>query len=154
MCCRHAASACGQHGPESWTEARIRPVTEPTPTLAGGQLLVALSDGMVRLFRDFLGKGPDRCKAHWAGDDMLVVLLGGGYTVAEQTLYDAGRGDAVQDSRYALQMALEAQSTAMVERLTGRRVVAFMSASHQGPDLSAEIFVFAPAEPDSAGRSD
>lgn len=124
-------------------------MTEQTSRLEGGQLLVALSDAMVHLFREFMGKGPERCKAHWAGNDILVILLGGGYTVAEQTLYDAGRGDAVQDSRYALQMALEAQSTAMVERLTGRRVVAFMSASHQGPDLSAEIFVLAPVEPGS-----
>lgn len=127
----------------------MAPVAEQTPRLAGGQLLVAISDAMVRVFRDFLGKGPDRCKTYWAGSDMLVILLGGGYTVAEQTLYDAGRGDAVQDSRHALQKALEDKSRAMVERLTGRQVVAFMSASHQSPDLSAEIFVLAPLEADS-----
>ena len=34
--------------------------------------------------------------------------------------------------------------TREVENLTGRRVVAFMSASHEQPDLSAEIFVLEP----------
>jgi uncharacterized protein YbcI len=74
--------------------------------LQGGQLLAALSGAMVNLFRDFLGKGPERCKTYWAGNDVLVILLGGGYTVAEQTLYQAGRGDAVQESRLAIQSAL------------------------------------------------
>jgi len=101
---------------------------------------------MVGLFRDFLGKGPDRCKSHWAGPDLLVILLSGGYTVAEQTLYDAGQGQAVQDSRHALQTTLGARMSEMVEQLTGRKVIAFMSASHQDPDLSAELFVLEPLD--------
>ncbi len=47
------------------------------PEPAGGHLLARLSNAMVALFRDLLGKGPDRCKAYWAGNDALVVLLGG-----------------------------------------------------------------------------
>lgn len=43
-----------------------------------------------------------RCKAYWAGSDMMVVLLAGGFSVAEQTLFEAGRGAAVQESRMAL----------------------------------------------------
>lgn len=118
-------------------------------TLQGGRLLVAICGATVQTFRDFLGKGPERCKSHWAGPDMLVILLTGGYTVAEQTLYEAGQGAAVQDSRQALQMTLAARMTETVENLTGRKVVAFMSASHQAPDLSAEIFVLEPCEPDT-----
>jgi len=118
-------------------------------TLEGGQLLVALSGAMVALFRDFLGKGPERCKSYWAGRDLLVILLGGGYTVAEQTLYDAGQGQAVQNSRHALQNTLAARMQGTVEDLTGRKVIAFMSASHQDPDLSAELFVLEPEESDS-----
>ena len=122
---------------------------EQTQTLEGGQLLAALSGAMVALFRDFLGKGPERCKSYWAGSDMLVILLGGGYTVAEQTLYDAGQGQAVQTSRHALQVTLSARMSETVEQLSGRKVIAFMSASHQDPDLSAEMFVLEPKESDS-----
>lgn len=122
---------------------------EEGPRLRGGQLLVALSDGMVELFRDFLGKGPERCKTYWAGSDTLLIMLDGGYTVAERTLFEAGRGAAVRESRMALQQILASRMKDTVEQLTGRNVVAFLSASHQDPDLSAEIFVLEPHEPDT-----
>jgi uncharacterized protein YbcI len=124
-------------------------MAEQQEQLRGGQLLTALSGAMVTIFRDFLGKGPERCKTYWAGSDMLVILLGGGYTIAERTLYEAGRGNAVQESRAALQQTLAERMNTMVEELTGRKVVAFLSASHQAPDLSAEIFVLEPVEADS-----
>lgn len=123
---------------------------EEGPRLRGGQLLVALSDGMVELFRDFLGKGPERCKTYWAGSDTLLIMLDGGYTVAERTLFEAGRGAAVRESRMALQQILASRMKDTVEQLTGRNVVAFLSASHQDPDLSAEIFVLEPHEPDTS----
>jgi uncharacterized protein YbcI len=128
-------------------------MTEQKQTLQGGQLLSQVSSEMVGIFRDFLGKGPERCKTYWAGSDLLVILLGGGFTVAEQTLFEAGRGEAVQDSRLALQQTLAKRMTATVEELTGRKVIAFMSASHQDPDLSAEIFVLEPEEADSPAAS-
>src|SRR6476661_1283847 len=109
--------------------------------LEGGRLLVAVSNAIITLFRDFSGKGPKSCNARWAGDDLLVILLEGGYTVAEQTLFDAGHGRAVRDSRQMLQDSLEARMTRLVEELTGRGVRAFMSTSHQSPDLSALLFL-------------
>jgi uncharacterized protein YbcI len=121
--------------------------------LQGVQLLSKLSGAMVTMFRDFLGKGPERCKTYWVGSDMLVVLLGGGYSTAEQTLFEAGRGNAVQQSRRALQQTLAERMKDTVEQLTGRKVVAFLSASHQEPDLSAEIFVLEPLEADSPADS-
>ena len=50
--------------------------------LQGAPLLAALSKEMVTIFREFLGKGPERCKSYWAGSDILMVLLGGGYSTA------------------------------------------------------------------------
>ena len=46
----------------------------------------------------------------------------------------------------ALQQSLAERMTREIERLTGRKVLAVMSASHQQPDLSAEIFVLRPDE--------
>lgn len=124
-------------------------MAEQDQRVHGSQVLLALSDSLVKVFREFLGKGPERCKTYWAGSDMLVILLGGGYTVAEQTLYEAGKGAAVQESRFALQQTLARVMQDTVEDITGREVVAFMSASHQDPDLSAEVFVLKPMETDS-----
>ena len=36
---------------------------------------------------------------------------------------------------------MEGRFTEVIERLTGREVAAFMSASHQAPDLQIEAFV-------------
>jgi uncharacterized protein YbcI len=109
-------------------------------------MLVQLCNGVVQLLREFAGKGPKRCKAYWAGRDLLVILLSGGFTAADQTLFDAGRGSAVRDAQHALQDALEVRMKALVEDLTDRTVLAFMSASHQAPDLRVQLFVFEPDE--------
>ncbi len=110
-------------------------------TLSEGQLLVEISNRVVQEFRASIGKGPSRCKSYWAGRDLLVILLRGGFTVAEQTLFDAGHKQAVQDSQHALQDAMEGRLTKIVEGLTGRTVVGFLSASRQCPDLRAELFL-------------
>jgi uncharacterized protein YbcI len=75
---------------------------------------------------------------------MLVVVLGAGYTEAERTLYERGRAEDVRAYRNAIQVALGQELGAEVEKLTGRKVVAFMSTSHQEPDLQVEIFVLKP----------
>lgn len=110
----------------------------------GGELLAAISRRLVQLLARHAGKGPTKCKTHWAGPDMLVVVLGGGYTEAERTLHERGRGSEVHAYRSAIQEVLSKDMSAEVEALTGRTVTAFMSASHQGPDLQVEIFVLEP----------
>ncbi len=105
--------------------------------------LVAICNAMGGLLREACGRGPSRCSAHWAGPDLLVVLLHGGFTAAEQTLCEGGGGAAVRASRLALKDVLEPRMTALVEGLTGREVTAFMSTSHQDPDYQLEAFVLA-----------
>lgn len=122
--------------------------------MQGGRLLVEVSNRVVGLFRDFSGKGPSRCKTYWAGPDLLVVLLRGGFTIAEQTLYESGRGMSVRDSRHALQDTLESRLVAVIEELTGRKVTAFMSTSHQNPDLQTELFLLDPEASATASDTD
>ncbi|HKF79484.1 MAG TPA: Na-translocating system protein MpsC family protein [Thermoleophilaceae bacterium] len=71
-----------------------RPTRECTPR--GGELLASISRRIVQVFAQHAGKGPTKCETHWAGPDMLVVVLGGGYTEAERTLYDRGRAEDVR----------------------------------------------------------
>jgi uncharacterized protein YbcI len=110
---------------------------------------MALTNAMVGLQKEFGGKGPTKARSYWAGDDMLVVLMGGGYTSAEETLYQGGRGSAVRDSRHAFEDVMEQRMREVIQGLTGREVIAFMSASHQSPDLTLEAFVLAPTETES-----
>ena len=121
----------------------------------GGHLLQEISNGITRLYRDRAGKGPGTCKAYWAADDLLLVMLSGGFTQAEQLLHRSGHGDVVQESWRRLQDLLAEPMQRVVAELTGREVVASLSSTHQEPDLMAQIFVLLPdggrAEP---GRAD
>lgn len=120
-----------------------------------GRTLDQLTREMVLLIKQFYGKGPTKARTDWVGEDALVCLMGGGFTAAEQTLYEAGRADVVQDVRHAFQLAMEDRLRAMVQRVTHRKVIAFMSTQHQSPDLIVEMFVLEPldGDPDSPVRA-
>ena len=104
-----------------------------------------ISSGIVGLLKEFYGKGPEKSRTY-IHDDMVVVLTRGGYTRVEQTLLAAGHGDAVIQQRMTFQGVMRERFTAIIEQVTGREVVAFMSGSHQHPDVNAEVFVLAPTE--------
>src|SRR3954466_9413485 len=121
---------------------------QPHGSLAEGQALTGpvaadISNAMVRLVREHFGKGPTQART-LLHDDVVVTVLRGGFTQAEQTLYKAGRADVVHESRRAMQDVLEREMRAAVERLTGRRVSAFMSANHHDPDASVEVLLLQP----------
>lgn len=65
-------------------------------------------------------------------------------TKAERTLVSAGKEDSVMLTRLSLQGTMRGDIIAAVERLTGRKVVAYMSGNHIGPDLSCEVIVLEP----------
>lgn len=61
-------------------------------------------------------------------------------TVGEDVLIANGARGAVIDGRVAFQTDTEDEFTAAVERLTHRRVVAFMSANQTIPGVACELF--------------
>jgi uncharacterized protein YbcI len=107
-------------------------------------MLANVSRRTVMLYKEFYGKGPTRARSYYQ-DDTLLVLLRGGFTRVEETLMRDGRGAAVHEQRNEFQMAMHDGFVKIVEEEVGRKVMAFMSASHQDPDLSAEIFVLEPS---------
>lgn len=105
-----------------------------------GHLLAEISNSMVRLHRDHFGKGPTGAKTY-VHDDLVICVLRDSLTNVEKTLFEQGRGDAVREMRAAFQDAVSDRFTGVVEELTGRRVVAFMSQAHVAPDLAIEVFL-------------
>lgn len=77
-------------------------------------------------------------------------MMRGGFTAAEQLLYEGGHGDVVRESWHRPQDTLEGRMSATITALTGREVIAFMSATHQDPDLMAQLFVLEPRAGDDA----
>lgn len=110
-----------------------------------GDTLTAISDGMVRLLKEFYGRGPTQTKSYYQ-DDIVVCLLRGGFTKVEETLLEAGRGGAVVQQRMEFQELMRERFEEVIEAAVGREVIGFMSGSQQEPDLMCEVFVLAPTD--------
>ena len=110
-----------------------------------GDVLTAVSDGMVALLKDYYGVGPTQAKTYHH-DDLVVCLMRGGFTRVERTLLEGGRTAAVIQQRMEFQDVMRDRFVAVVEAATGRRVVGFMSGNQQDPDMICEVFVLAPTE--------
>jgi uncharacterized protein YbcI len=123
------------------------PALHPTDAAAlrdsvshGGPLRQELSNAIVALFKQYFGRGPADCRTYLE-PDLVVVVMTGGYHAAEQTLFEAGKWHEVRQARMSWQDTMQARFVETIERLTGREVKAFMSANHQSPDVTAELFV-------------
>ena len=115
------------------------------PPFTGDALLEAVTDAMVAFHQRYHHRAPVTARTQLLDDELLACVLGGVYTDVEQTMIEIQRGDAVQDTRSAFQLAMQDRFIAEVERLSGRRVVNFVSDSHVGPDLEVELFFLEPA---------
>jgi uncharacterized protein YbcI len=109
-----------------------------------GEILTAVSDGLVALLKEYYGRGPTQAKTYYE-DDLVVCLLRGGFTAVEHTLLEGGRGEAVIEQRMAFQEVMRQRFEAVVEHATGRRVIGFMSGNQQHPDMICEVFILAPS---------
>jgi uncharacterized protein YbcI len=105
-----------------------------------GALMAAISNTIVGLHKRYFGKGPTKARSYLL-DEMVVCVLRGGRTRAEQTLIDSGRSELVTKQRHDFQEAVRDEFATAVELLVGKRVVAFMSTSSPEPDVSVEIFI-------------
>jgi uncharacterized protein YbcI len=110
-----------------------------------GDVLTAISDGLVALLKEFYGRGPTQAKSYYE-DDLVVCVLRGGFTRVEQTLLDGGRGSAVIEQRMEFQELMRDRFTDVVAQATGRPVVGFMSGNQQSPDMMCEVFMLAPTD--------
>jgi uncharacterized protein YbcI len=108
-----------------------------------GELAAAISNTVVRALARTTGRGPTKAKTT-LGDNGVFVVLEDSLTRGEQTLADAGEGQAVLDLRRRWQRVMEADVSREIEELTGRTVIGFMSDNHIDPDLAVEVFVLEP----------
>jgi uncharacterized protein YbcI len=112
----------------------------PTGVLAG-----QISRAVVQLYREYTGRGPTQ--AHTTiTEDLVVVIMGDTLLKAEKSLAADGKGELVLTMRSAVQDTMRTDLTSAVERLSKRKVVAFMSHNHIDPDLASELFVLAPRD--------
>jgi uncharacterized protein YbcI len=125
---------------EGFSPDRDHPAADPTASRP-----LEISNAISRLHKEFIGRGPTNSRTTIDGN-LIVCLLEGGYTRAEETLNANDKGDLVVAERLGLQDAIRHAVIAAIEQITGRRVHSFMSANDLDRALQVEIFVLAPEQ--------
>ena len=106
----------------------------------GGELLSAISTRIVQILREHYGRGPMKAKTYVL-DDLIVCVLRNGFTKVEQTMMDSGEPDRVVEMRHDFQRMMGTRYKDMIEELTNRKVLAFLSQAHVEPDITLEVFI-------------
>jgi uncharacterized protein YbcI len=117
-----------------------------------GKLASSISNAVVGIHRQYFGRGASRTRTVM-GADYVITFLEDIYTPVERTLIEAGRFEAVQETRLAFQDTMRDRFVAEVEQLVGRKVVGFLSQVHVDPDLAVETFILEPENGDQAAPS-
>ena len=103
-----------------------------------------LSNEMVRLYKDLFGRGPATARTHFAGPDCVLVTLEQSLTPAEQSMVELGEYQRLRDVRLFVQHARAQDFRDATERITGRRVRAFVSGIDVEQDVACELFYLHP----------
>jgi uncharacterized protein YbcI len=121
-----------------------QPTLEPVDGTHAHGVLAAISNEMVGIYKDQFGRGPTKTRTNWCGPDVLIVTLENTFTRAERSLQQMGEHERLRDLRTFFQYAEIQRFCEPVERLTGRRVRAFLSAIDTYMDIASETFVLHP----------
>jgi uncharacterized protein YbcI len=121
--------------------------SSPQQSATSGPLGTAISNAVVALFADYLGRGPTRARTVF-GTDIVTVVLQETLTKAERRLVTEGEAASVIATRRTFQRTMRDDLVAAIESLTGRKVIAFLSDQQVEPDYAIENFVLAPQPAD------
>jgi uncharacterized protein YbcI len=117
-------------------------------------ILSAISNEMVRIYTEQFGRGPTKTRTNWAGPDVVIVTLEDTFTPAERSLRKLGEHERLRELRMLFQYAEIHVFCAPIERLTGRKVKAFVSGIDTEADLATETFVLHPVGYEGPSRAD
>ena len=115
-------------------------------------ILSAISNEMVRIYKEQFGRGPTRTRTNWAGPDIVVVTLEDTFTPAERTLRKLGEHERLRELRILFQYAETEVFCDPIERITGRKVRGFISGIDTVADIASEMFVLHPSTYDGPSR--
>jgi uncharacterized protein YbcI len=99
-----------------------------------------ISREMVRLYKELFGRGPTKARTEFAGPDIVICSLENTFTPAERSLAEMGEHQRLRDTRMYFQAATEDRFREIIERLTGRKVRAFISGLDAKVDICSELF--------------
>jgi len=106
-----------------------------------GEELAEITNGIVRLFSEYYGRGPTRAKSYLLDDTYVVTVLRDTLTTVERTLAESGNGEQVRSVRLTFQEAMADAFKGVVEQAIGRPVLSYHSQLLVDADLAFEMFV-------------
>jgi uncharacterized protein YbcI len=109
-------------------------------TRVGGDLTAAVTSALIGIHTEWVGRGP-RSASTFCSGNVIVTLMHGVRTQVEHALTEADHGETVRRARHVLQDVMQSEFCAAVERLSGRKVLAFIGGDDIGPDVAAEVFI-------------
>jgi uncharacterized protein YbcI len=111
-----------------------------------GELAQQISNAIVALMREYTGRGATQSRTY-VHENLIVCVMHDSLTKGERSLVTGGEKKFVLEMRRKFQQTMRPEMIAIIERLTGRKVAAFMSDNHVDPDVAAETFVLELREP-------
>ena len=102
-----------------------------------------ISNRMVRLMANYVGRGPTKARTT-LNTNVAVVVFADTMTRAEQNLAAAGQADAVRSMRQTLHRSMREEAVAAVEEIIGRRVLAYMADIDTEADAASVVFTLEP----------
>lgn len=118
-------------------------MTSPEVQATRGESAQAISNAVVRLLRDYTGRGPTQAFTT-ISETHVIIVLRETLLKAERSLVQDGHSDVVVDMRRHFQRTMRLDLIAAVTAHTGREVQAFLSDHHIDPDIAVEIFILEP----------
>ena len=112
---------------------------ENSASARSGRLTDAISEAIVELYAEQYGHNRTTATTY-INDNVVVCILEGMLSEGETRQIADGAGDDVIEGRVAFQSRTEDDFTAAIERLTRRRVTAFLSANQTEPGIACELF--------------
>lgn len=109
-------------------------------TATSGELSAVLANAIDALTAEYTGRRSTRSRTY-VHQNLIVCVLHDSLTKGERSLVRDGEEDAVLAIRSTYQHTMRPELIEIVERLTGRKVAAFMSSNHVNPDVAIEWFV-------------
>jgi uncharacterized protein YbcI len=115
--------------------------------------LTAISNAVVRLYKEQLGRGPTRARTHYAGRDIVIVSLENTMVPAERKLVELGEARRMAESRLLTMQGAEPVFCKAVEEITGRKIRAMVCGMAAESDISTKVFYLEPQEQEGNGAS-
>jgi uncharacterized protein YbcI len=110
-----------------------------------GEQLLEVSNAIAALKSECYGKGPAKTKTYEV-DNLVFVVMQGGFTDAEHTLIAHGQHPIVREFRITFEEVTRPQMIDIVERALETRVVDYISQVLVFADVQIEIYVLEPGQ--------